>query len=175
MTNSEWNAVLAQPGQMPEGDLRWLIQTAAAAPSWTEVGVFAGRSALAVGLSLPKGGRLQLVDICFRPAFAAAVGFLVSVRPGLVLTIMQATSVEAAKVLPDTDVVFIDDDHSYQGARASITAWKNKCRVLCGHDHPRDRDYPPHDGVRRAANEACENIAPVEGSGLWLRVESETA
>lgn len=173
MTGEEWERVLEHPGQMPEADLRWLIETAETASSWTEVGVFAGRSAMAVGLSLPKRARLQLVDICFQPMFGSAVRFIVGARPGLVLTIVQATSVEAAKVLPDTDVVFIDDDHSYEGCKASIAAWKDKCRVLCGHDHPRDRDYAPHAGVRQAADEACENIAPVEGSGLWLRVKEK--
>lgn len=169
LSNAEWEKVLATNGMMVEADLRWLIKTAAGVPSWTEVGVYCGRSALAVGLALPPRSLLQLVEIDFRPGFYANIGWLLKARPGLVVTICETTSVEAAKVLPDTEVAFVDDDHTYEGVKASVAAWERKCRILCGHDHPRDRFYPPHAGVKQAVDEACSNIDPVPGSGLWLR------
>ena len=170
LSKKEWSMVLRQSGQMPEMDLKWLIEMASGVSSWTEVGVFAGRSALAVGLALPVGSLLQLVDIYFQPKFKEVIGYLIEARPKLTVTILRDKSADAANVLPDTDVVFIDDDHSYEGVKASVSAWENKCRILCGHDHPRDRHWPPHDGVRQAVDELCNNIGPVEGSGLWLRV-----
>jgi len=167
-------------GMMVDADLEWLIEMAGAAASWTELGVYCGRSALAVGLSLPTGGLLQLVDIHFQPEFYINLAWLLERRPALVVTLCQTSSDTASLLLPPTDVVFVDDDHTYEGVHASVVAWEDKCSILCGHDCPRwtDPPYAGHAGVLRAVNELCYSVGPVRDSGLWLRVgppkESET-
>ena len=55
-------------------------------------------------------------------------------------TIHRMTSVQAAPLVPDgsLDLVFIDGDHSYDGVRKDIAAWKSKVRpggFLSGHDY----------------------------------------
>lgn len=50
------------------------------------------------------------------------------------------------------DIVFIDDDHSFEGCRDAILAWRPKVRAggwLTGHDYSRER-FP---GVFKAVNE----------------------
>jgi hypothetical protein len=67
-------------------------------------------------------------------------------------------SLEAAASFPERhfDFVFIDADHSYEGCRNDIAAWKGKVRPggwLCGHDYTTKagRDV----GVVRAVDEFC--------------------
>jgi len=54
--------------------------------------------------------------------------------------IIQADSVEASTDLrfKNLDFVYIDGDHSYEGCKADILAWRGAIRsggVLCGHDY----------------------------------------
>ena len=54
--------------------------------------------------------------------------------------LLNMDSLEAAKTIPDgsLDFVFIDADHSYEGASADISAWHTKVKPggwLCGHDY----------------------------------------
>ena len=144
MIPDEWLHVIETPGMMPAEHLRWLINRASKVTSWTELGTYCGRSALAVGLSLPPGGLLQLVDIGFDPRFYTNLAWLMNARPSLRITLQQTTSVEAAKSLRATDVVFVDDDHSYEGVAASVDAWKGKYGTLCGHDYDNYRQYRHH-------------------------------
>ena len=69
--------------------------------------------------------------------------------------IHRAKSVAAAQKAPDSlDFVFIDADHSYEGCRGDIEAWKPKLRpggLLCGHDY--DNSEFPQWGVKRAVDE----------------------
>lgn len=62
--------------------------------------------------------------------------------------IIRSTTVDAAERFEDAslDFVFIDADHTYEGVRADILAWKPKARWVTGHDI----DFP---GVRRAVEE----------------------
>ena len=73
--------------------------------------------------------------------------------------IIRARSQEAASRFDDQsqDFVFIDADHSYEGCKADIDAWKMKVKTggwLCGHDY----DHPnyPMFGVKRAVDEYSE-------------------
>lgn len=70
------------------------------------------------------------------------------------LTWLDLPCPEAAAKVEDAslDIVFIDDDHSYEGCKASIEAWRPKVRkggFLTGHDYSKER-FP---GVYRAVNE----------------------
>lgn len=67
-------------------------------------------------------------------------------------------SVEAAQQLPDDayDFVFIDADHSYEGARNDIEAWWPKVCPggwLCGHDYGKE-----FEGVKRAVDEFVARV-----------------
>ncbi len=70
------------------------------------------------------------------------------------LTHIDAPAPMAATQVPDgaLDLVFIDDDHSYEGCRDAIMAWRPKLRPggwLTGHDY----DHPAFPGVAKAVNE----------------------
>ena len=161
-------------GFMPWNHLQWLRQIASTVTSWTELGVYCGRSALAVGLCLPPGGLLQLVDIEFPPRFYPNLAWLLDRRPTLKVTLCQNTTVEAAKILPDTDVVFVDDDHEYGSVRASLLAWRHKYKILCGHDYDRNEEpFPGHVGVKKAVDELCVSECPIkddkEFNSLWVK------
>ncbi len=81
-------------------------------------------------------------------------------------TVVQSDSVAAAQDCPDAslDFVFIDADHSYEGAFADILAWVGKVRaggLLGGHDYHAP-DYPLW-GVKRAVDEfAADRSLTVE-------------
>lgn len=75
--------------------------------------------------------------------------------------VIRKPSVEAAKDVKDgsLDFVFIDADHSYEGCRADIEAWKEKVRkggYLCGHDYGHTSDAPWAVGPKRAVDEAVK-------------------
>jgi len=69
--------------------------------------------------------------------------------------VVRQSSLEAAEKFPDgsMDFVFIDADHSYEGCRKDIYAWKPKVKkggYLCGHDY----NFPSCPGVKEAVDEA---------------------
>lgn len=71
-------------------------------------------------------------------------------------TILRASSCDAVRQIPDEslDFVFIDADHSYEGAARDITAWSHKVKIgglLAGHDY--ENTAFPKFGVTRAVNE----------------------
>jgi uncharacterized Rossmann fold enzyme len=73
--------------------------------------------------------------------------------------ILAMRSTQAAALVTDgsLDFVFIDADHSYEGARADIRAWRSKVKpggLLCGHDYE-NTDYPKF-GVTRAVREFAD-------------------
>lgn len=157
---------LAIPGFMSRQELEWLAATAATVESWTEIGGFIGRSMLAVGLALPRAARLQVVDYRLGDYQRAGQTLLttyeelVEQRPDLRIAMVRAPSREAAKMLRQSDVVFIDGGHSRESVSQDIAAWRDKCRVLCGHDYNRE-------GVRAAVDELLPGAAVVAGS-IWM-------
>jgi len=85
-------------------------------------------------------------------------------------TILRKDSVEAAGDVEDgsLDFVFIDADHSYEGALADIRAWVPKVReggIVCGHDF----DVPeyPMWGVRRAMKDYGMDRAIIGKNYTW--------
>jgi predicted O-methyltransferase YrrM len=66
-------------------------------------------------------------------------------------TVEQAAHVANASL----DFVFIDADHTYEGVKADIAAWRPKVKHggwLMGHD----ANNPPFPGVTKALNELCK-------------------
>jgi hypothetical protein len=159
-------------GMMEDSEIEWIARLSSTVSSWTEVGVYCGKSAVAAGLGLPSGGLLQLVDCSIRRELFSSLLWLMDRRPNLEVILCKAVSVDAAKILRSTDVVFIDDNHSYEGVKASINAWKDKCRILCGHDYslPEWTSEPnPDEGVRIAVDEFFKITLPVSTGCIWLR------
>ncbi|MDB5297609.1 MAG: hypothetical protein JWO31_3592 [Phycisphaerales bacterium] len=83
---------------------------------------------------------------------------------------VRLDSVEAAHVVPDgLDFVYIDADHSYEGALGDLQAWAPKIReggVVAGHDY----GHPAFPGVRRAVDQYFDRFGwavNVEGDGVW--------
>lgn len=165
ITAGEKFRILETTGMMSEDELTWIAETVSGVKSWTEVGVYCGRSALAAALSLPPGGLLQLVDVDFRTRFYPNLEWILRRRHDITVTLCSAPSVDAAKLLPETEGVFIDDNHTYAGVHDSITAWQGRCRILCGHDYSLN---PPHAGVSQAVNELCSEVLFPAGT-IWLR------
>jgi hypothetical protein len=80
-------------------------------------------------------------------------------------TVLRKRSVDAAREVADgsLDFVFIDGDHSYEGVRADIAAWRGKVKpggLLGGHDYA----SPKFPGVADAVDE----FAILEGLKLDL-------
>jgi hypothetical protein len=103
---------------------------------------------MAVGLHLPPNATLQLVDIEYQPEFPDTLARLRAQRPDLNITVFHGTTVEASLALADTAVVFIDADHEYDSVKEDILAWRDKAKLLCGHDFD-----PYYAGLVRAVQE----------------------
>lgn len=81
--------------------------------------------------------------------------------------IIQGDSVISAETLPDAslDFCFIDADHSYEGVKRDIAAWKPKVKkggYICGHDYPR------YEGVVKAVNEAFGARVELDKDHCWF-------
>lgn len=68
-------------------------------------------------------------------------------------SMVRKTSIEGSRVVPDNlDFVYIDGDHSYQGAFDDLCAWSKKVRIggiISGHDY----DHPNLPGIKKAVDE----------------------
>jgi len=83
--------------------------------------------------------------------------FLKNIEPlNGIITPVKSTSLEAAKLVPDSslDFCFIDASHDYDNVIADIKAWFPKVKlggVIAGHD------YPEWEGVKKAVDEFFGN------------------
>ncbi len=86
--------------------------------------------------------------------------------------IIRSDSVVAADDFKpvSVDLVFIDGDHSYDGARRDIIAWRPKVRVggwLGGHDYA----HPDQGEVKRAVDELIGDVVLGENRTWWTRIK----
>lgn len=89
-------------------------------------------------------------------------------------TVIRKRSTDAAADVPDAsqDFVFLDADHSLEGCRADIEAWKSKVKpggYLGGHDYA-NPDFPKF-GVTRAVDEFVAHHAlglELGGNFCWF-------
>lgn len=170
------------PGWMTKSELQWLHQTAVSLPmcgaTWVELGTWAGRSALCVGLSLPTDATLVLVDykmFTAEPHKAPALDdkwktfdfnlpdvlhTLAIVRPTLKILTLKTFTHEIPKLIQHANVVFIDADHRYEAVMREYKEWQGRMQapaILAGHDY-----HEAWPGVVQAVNE----IAMQEGNSL---------
>ena len=122
ITVEEMEGILHCKKLLTDKEMLWIMEKASTVESWTDVGVYLGGSALCAGIVLPSGGLLQLVEKVIPFNFYSQLNWLLKCRPNLRVIIAAASSEEAAKVLADTEGVFIDDDHTYEGVSTSIRA-----------------------------------------------------
>lgn len=172
-------------GWMGAGPRRWLKRRAKKALRIIEVGVWKGRSTAI--LARYSKGRVWAVDhwqgVPHDPAQhdqwyaeADATGDAIYaefrrnlrgyIKAGRVVPVRAASVDAAAQLLrahgPVYDLIFIDADHSYEGCRADILAYRPLVKpggILSGHDY----DLP---GVKQAVDELIPK--PVLGpASLW--------
>ncbi len=84
--------------------------------------------------------------------------------------ILRYTSLEAAKLFEPMsfDMVFLDDDHTYEGVREGLAAWGPKLRpggIFCGHDYG-----GPNTGVSEAVTDwagTTHRLIHLEDGMVW--------
>lgn len=98
---------------------------------------------------------------------------IVEAHPNATVIRDYTTAPEVLDSIPagSIDLVFIDADHSYTGARADIDAWLTKIRpggIICGHDYC--NDFP---GVMEAVDESFAGRVKLYDDTVWAVVVSE--
>lgn len=175
-------------GWMGPRALRWLARRAAKRRHVIEVGVWRGRTTKVLATACP--GTVWAVDhwqgaqsddrqaALYQDGLAEARrdffrNLSREIGCGRV-RVMEGKSTEVAADLLVTfgamfDVIFIDADHSYEGCKADIAAYRPLLKaggLFCGHDYPWPSVAAPWEGVGRAVREAFG--VPKEGpSSIW--------
>ncbi len=155
-----------------------------------EIGVFAGKSTVAMG-GINKANNNQHYaidnfrggpdppDAATRAQRARDIKSLFEQNMkdmGLdkYINLIVKDSVEAAKDFEDEsiDFCFIDGDHSYNGVMSDLVAWHPKVKVgsvLAGHDYP----WPP---LKKAVHEFGSDVStPIDndGSKIWYMIKTK--
>jgi glycosyltransferase involved in cell wall biosynthesis len=111
------------------------------------------------GTDNEKTPEQRLVKLNYRGAFEESLA-----RFGITATIHQATTTEAAALVPAhaLDLLFIDADHSYEAVAQDLSNWEPKVQgVICGHD------YGTWPGVTKAVHERYDNVRV--GGTIWSK------
>ena len=135
-----------------------------------EIGSWKGRSSVYMGVEIINSGKEHLftcVDTWEGCEFTKDneaikdktlyAEFLKNIeRLNGIITPIKSTSLEAAKLVPDSslDFCFIDASHDHDNVIADIKAWFPKVKlggVIAGHD------YPEWEGVKKAVDEFFGN------------------
>ncbi len=165
-------------GWMRFEELQYLYNTAKTMNSIVELGSWKGRSTHAL-CSGCKDGHVTAVDH-FKGSegedaqhWEAKQGdtvyqqFRNNTKGFSNLTTLQTSTLQAAAAMPKGtlfDMVFIDAEHTYEGVKADIEAWKPVARILiCGHDY-----CPQWPGVVKAVDETVGPPDGVAGS-IWYK------
>lgn len=150
-------------GPMAEIELQWLYEQAQNMDSVIEIGSLRGRSTYAL-VSGCKGD-VHAVDIW--DSGIVYDQFCRNMAEFKNLIAHRMDSIEASKILPCVDMIFIDrTPHEYDDVSADIRAWDAKAKLLiCGHDYA--NQYP---GVIKAVQEYYGSIDGVVGS-IWYKMK----
>lgn len=156
-------------GKMSKEELAFIAEIAKDVGSWTELGGFIGRSFMCAGLAIKQNGHIQVVDLGLgfyewhgQTIYTTAKTLLLH-RTDISCFLCKMDSARSAEYLRRTDVVFIDAAHSYDMVFRDIKAWKDKCKIIMGHDY-----HENHPGVIKAVNEMFGKPDKVVGS-VWLK------
>ena len=176
-------------GWMSRDELRFLYGLAHRLPTagvWVEVGVWKGRSLLAVAMGATAGSRVVGVDTFFGTAdskvhgeariphwiqqhaeLATGLANVLRRADNVVTRLHVADSLAAAAEYEDesVDIVFLDADHEMRAVERDIRAWWPKIKptgILAGHDYGGD-----HVGVEQAVRRALTWWLRGPGS-LWF-------
>ena len=134
-------------GWMTYPEMLWLYETAKQMTSVAEIGSWKGRSthALCTGCEYPVTAVDHFMgsageEEAHKEAQGDAIynQFLTNMKGFTNLTVNRKASLDAVQDYPDKafDMVFIDGEHTYEGVKADIRAWRSKARILlCGHDY----------------------------------------
>lgn len=174
-------------GWMLPSELSWLSRTASQMDTVVEIGSWKGKSTYAICSGTvgnvyavdrwnwrqtsedSRGKQYQMVPAEENPpdVYDDFVRNVVNRFPNVLA--VRKDSVEAAKTLPDADMVFIDGGHDYEQVKADIQAWLPKTkRIICGHDY--SLEDPGHAGVVRAVNELLGPAVQVKpGTTIWYK------
>ena len=148
-----WNPMT---GDQVSGLIRMVFDIYLMDPSasdWVEIGTLSGESALIIS-AFPFVKKFRCVDKGFyRRRKMLDCRLSRRITEGVV-EVFEMTSAEYEATLPEgerVDVVYIDGDHSRDGAKLDIMAWWPRVRpggFLCGHDF-----HPNHPGVVESVSE----------------------
>jgi hypothetical protein len=110
---------------------------------------------------LPQAKYDEAYDICF----------YLALKHGKRAQIIRSDSVAAAAGFEDgtVDLIFIDGDHSYDGVKRDILAWKKKVKRggwLGGHDYA----HPDQGEVKRAVDELIGAVELGDNRTWWVRI-----
>ena len=143
------------PGLTGKEDIEYLCKIAEGVRSWTEIGVWCGRSFYAIGICLPQGALIQGIDKnlgTFQKAnqsFLSTYIQLTQMRPDLRIVMHKMESRYCEDAACNTDVVFIDGNHTYEHVKIDIEIWSKKAKIILGHDYGRKE----WGGVQKAVDE----------------------
>lgn len=180
-----WQCVRDVPGWLTEPEVYSLAGLARSATSYAELGVFAGRSLLTAALSISENGTVYGVDksLSGRVTDAQADGqrelyrhdvdrdhtltqtveAIHRLRPDVSVHLLEMDTKDAAHVLPDVDLLFIDALHDYGNVIQDISLYTPKAGILAGHDYA--TGFP---GVMQAVDELLPDRHIVEGTSVWV-------
>lgn len=93
------------------------------------------------------------------------------------IVLIESDSDDAADLVPNADMIFIDAGHTYKQVLSDLMNYKNKARIICGHDYESEtydelhieEDYVngKHHGVIKAVNEVFGKVNH-EGRMWWV-------
>ena len=141
--------------------LRHLIETNSYS-TMAEVGVRDGRTTFYLLDNIPNL-TIYAIDLSIKGFYNSAVKEKYKDR----LIPIEGNSAYMSSSVPKVDLVFIDADHSYQGCKLDILAYRDKVKsggILSGHDI----DYP---GVNGAVNELIKTYE-VGPNNVWFTLVS---
>lgn len=174
-------------GWMGPRALQWLARQAKKRRKIIEVGVWRGRTTKVLAAASP--GHVWAVDhwlgrdgdprqeALYTDRVQARRDFFANLKAERAagrVHVMEGRSVEVAADLlvtfgPMFDMIFLDADHSYEGVKADIAAYRPLLKtggLFCGHDYPWPSVAVPWVGVGRAVRETFG--VPGKGpSSIW--------
>lgn len=181
--SEEWHKVIERNREklkrfrLPEGwfypedikEYRRLVSEIPDGGSLCELGCYKGRSLCSVAdIIKRKNIKVTVIDIFtgtdnevkeqdYQNEFEENVK-----RFGLDVRTIKGYTFDVVKTIDENyDLVFLDADHSYEAVKQDILDWKDKTKVLAGHD------YNSHIGVNKAVDELLGNVTI--GGTIWSK------